>query len=94
MQSNQHVTPLSSGAENAVEIKPPLDRVAAMAHKAVNSATDAVAPTANWLSAQGESLKNTQEKVVQDTRSFVSQHPLASLGVALLAGFLISRMTR
>jgi len=65
-----------------------------MAHKAVNSATDAVAPTANWLSAQGESLKNTQEKVVQDTRSFVSQHPLASLGVALIAGFLISRMTR
>jgi ElaB/YqjD/DUF883 family membrane-anchored ribosome-binding protein len=77
--------------EAARNAKPAIDRVAAMAHQAVDKATGAVAPTADWLSEQGESINATQKKLVADTCSYVSANPLKALGIAVVAGFLLSR---
>ena len=80
-------------AENAARnAKPAIDRVAAMAHQAVDSAAGAAAPTADWLAAQGESLKAAQKKLVDDTCSYVAANPLKSVGIAVLAGFVLSRI--
>ena len=79
--------------EAAKKAKPTIDRVAAMAHQAVDKAAGAAVPTAEWLSEQGASLNATQQKLVADTCSYVSAHPLKSLGMAVLAGFLLSRIT-
>lgn len=74
--------------------KPAIERVAAVAHQAVDKAAGAAAPTADWLREQGASLNATQKKLVENTCSYVSSNPMKSLGIALAAGFLISRMTR
>jgi len=89
------VNALAGAADEAArKAKPAIDRVAAMAHQAVDKAAGAAAPTADWLAEQGESLKATQKKVVADTCSYISAHPLKSIGIAVVAGFLLSRIIR
>ena len=78
--------------EAARKAKPAIDRVAAMAHQAVDKAAGAAAPTADWLTEQGESLNATQKKLVADTCSYVSANPLKAVGIAVVAGFLLSRI--
>ena len=78
--------------EAARKAKPAIDRVAAMAHQAVDKVADVAAPTADWLSEQGESINATQKKLVADTCSYVSANPLKALGFAVVAGFLLSRV--
>jgi len=78
--------------EAARKARPAIDRVAAMAHQAVDTAADAAAPTADWLAAQGESLNAAQKKLLADTCNYVSANPLKSVGIAVVAGFLLSRI--
>jgi ElaB/YqjD/DUF883 family membrane-anchored ribosome-binding protein len=78
--------------EAARKAKPAIARVAAMAHQAVDKAAGAAAPTADWLSEQGENFNATQKKLVADTCSYVSANPLKALGIAVVAGFLLSRV--
>lgn len=80
--------------EAARKAKPAIDKVASMAHQAVDKAVGVAAPTADWLAEQGDSLKATQKKLVSDTCTYVSAHPLKSLGFAIVAGFLIGRVLR
>ena len=80
--------------EAARKAKPAIDQVAAMAHQAVDKAAGAAAPTADWLAEQGDSLNATQKKLVADTCSYVSANPLKAIGIALVAGFLLSRLIR
>lgn len=78
----------STSAHSAV------DSIAGAAHQAVDRAADATAPTADWLSEQGDSLKATQKKLVADSCDYVSANPLKSIGFAVVAGFLLSRIFR
>ena len=77
--------------EAARRAKPAIDRVAALAHQAVNSAANVAAPTADWLTEQGATLKATQKKVVADTCNYVNTNPLKAVGIAVVAGFVLSR---
>ena len=79
----------NSASENA---SPAIDRVATMAHHAVDKAAGAAAPTAEWLSEQGDSLKATQKRLVTGATDYVTAHPFKSIGVAVVAGFLLSRI--
>ena len=87
------VDSMAAAADQAVrKASPAIDRVAQMAHQAVDKAAGAAAPAAEWLGQQGESLNATQRKLVDDTCKYVSANPLKSLGIAVLAGFLLSRI--
>ena len=89
------VDSLAEAADEAArKAKPTIDHAAAMAHHAVDKAASAVAPAADWLTEQGESLNATQKKLMSDTCNYVSANPLKSVGMALLAGFVISRFVR
>ncbi len=100
------LTKASAGAHAAVDsmagaaddvarkAKPAINHVATMAHQAVDRVAGAAVPTAEWLAARGEKINATQKKLVTDTRSYVSANPLKSVGIAALAGFLISRFIR
>jgi len=89
------VDKMAGAADAAVRnVKPAIDRVAQIAHRTVNKVADVAGPTADWLSDQGSSLKATQRKVAADARQYISAHPWKSLGLALVAGFLISRFVR
>jgi len=80
--------------ETARKAKPAIDQVAAMAHHAVDKAAGAAAPTADWLTEQGESINASQKQLVADTRSYVSANPLKAVGMAVVAGFVLSRLIR
>ena len=71
-----------------------LNKPTARAHGAVDQVAEAAAPAAQWLEQQGESLTANGENLVDRTSKYVTAHPLQSLGLALAAGYLISRLTR
>ena len=87
------VNSVAGAAEEAArKAKPAIDRVAQMAHQAVDKAAGAAAPTADWLSEQSESLKATQKKLLDDTCQYVQENPLKAVGIAVVVGFLLSRI--
>jgi ElaB/YqjD/DUF883 family membrane-anchored ribosome-binding protein len=67
-----------------------LSKATARAHGAVDQVANAAAPAANWLEEQSAS----GEKMLDSTAKYVAAHPLQSLGLALAAGYLLSRLTR
>ena len=71
-----------------------LNRATARVHGAVDQVADVAAPAAQWLEEQGETMKITGDKLIDSTCKYVAAHPLQSLGLALAAGYLISRLTR
>jgi ElaB/YqjD/DUF883 family membrane-anchored ribosome-binding protein len=86
---------VAGAADDAArKVKPAIDRVAEVAHQTVDKVAGVAAPTAAWLSDQGDSLKATQRTVAADAAQYASAHPWKSLGFALAAGFLIGRFIR
>jgi ElaB/YqjD/DUF883 family membrane-anchored ribosome-binding protein len=71
-----------------------LNQATARLHSAVDQVADAAAPAAQWLEEQSETLGTTGEKLMDRTCKYVAANPLQSLGLALAAGYLISRLTR
>ncbi len=89
------VNSVANAADNAArKAKPAIDQVAAMAHQAVDRAAASAAPAIDWIGEQGECLNATQKKLVTNTSAYIAANPLMSVSVAVLAGFLISRMIR
>ena len=71
-----------------------LDETTARAHGAVDQVAAAAAPAAQWLEERSETLTASGEKLLDSTSKYVAAHPLRSLGLALAAGYVISRLTR
>lgn len=89
------VNSIADTADGATrKAKPAIDHVTAMAHQVVDKAAASAAPAVDWLGLQGENLNATQKKLLADTSAYVAANPLMSVGMAVLAGFVISRMTR
>ena len=80
--------------EAATKAKPVIDQIAATAHQAVDRAAGAAAPTVDWLTEQGESINASQKQLVAQTRDYVSTNPLKAVGIAVVAGFLLSHLIR
>jgi ElaB/YqjD/DUF883 family membrane-anchored ribosome-binding protein len=71
-------------------LAPVVERVAAGAHEAVDKAASAATAAAKLVEQKGEQLKAVQARYLDGAREQVRENPLAALGVALAAGFLIS----
>lgn len=69
-----------------------VDRMASGAHEAVDRVAEATNDTVDNLEAKGEQLKEVQELWLANVREFVRANPGTSLGIALAAGFLASRI--
>lgn len=80
--------------EAARKAIPAIDRAAEYAHRTVDQTVTGVTPAAEWLDEQVMALNATQKKLVSSTRDYVAANPLVSLGTAIAAGFLISRILR
>lgn len=91
------VAQASSGAHEAIDkatsaARPAVDRIALSAHQAVDKIADVATHAAETLGIKGEQLKNAQQRLVEDCRSYVKEKPLTSLGIAVAAGYLLSRL--
>ncbi len=71
-------------------LAPVVERVAAGAHDAVDKAANAATAAAKLVEKRGEQLKAVQARYLDGCREQVRDNPLAAIGIAVAAGFLIS----
>ena len=71
-----------------------LNEAKVRAHSAVDQIGDAVAPAAQRLEDEAETLARGREQFLETTSRYIAAHPLQSLGLAIAAGYLLSRLTR
>ena len=80
-----------------------MERVVQGAHKAVDRVAEKAAPAverlkqrvdgaAETVHSQTERMNAMQEEWIEASRACVRNHPLTSIGVAVLAGMVLSRM--
>jgi len=69
-----------------------IDRVQAGAHETVDKVADATRQAAESLGRKGEQLKNSEQQLVEDIRTYMREKPITSLAIAVGAGFLLSRL--
>lgn len=69
-----------------------VDRVAAGAHKAVDRFAESTNAATDTLEAKGKHIKEVQEVWFDNVRGYVRANPGTSLGIAVVGGFLLSRV--
>jgi ElaB/YqjD/DUF883 family membrane-anchored ribosome-binding protein len=69
-----------------------IDRLTSTAHDAVERAATTAATAADTLGVKGRQLLEARDEWMDTTRVYVREHPIAALGVALAAGYLLSRI--
>jgi ElaB/YqjD/DUF883 family membrane-anchored ribosome-binding protein len=81
----------SNHSEVISGLAPVVERVAAGAHDAVDKAASAATKAAKMVDKKSSTaLKAMQERYLEGCRDRVREKPLAALGVAVAAGFLVS----
>ena len=55
--------------------------------------TQAASQAASRLSERGQELYDLQSEYVDTARSYVREHPIAAIGIAIAVGLVISRLT-
>ena len=87
----------SAGAHEVIDkiseaTRPAVDRVASGAHQAVDKIASAATQTADTLRARSRRLWSAKTQTMEQCRGYVRENPMTSLGVAVAAGFLLSRL--
>lgn len=77
---------------NTNRVDETIDRVKTGAHEAVDKAATATSQAAEAVAKKGEQLRNAEQQFVEDCRGYIHENPVASLGIAVGAGFLLSRL--
>lgn len=69
-----------------------IDKASKSAHEAVDKIVSATSHAAEAVSEKGEQLKNAEQRLMENCRGYVRDNPITSLGIAVAAGFLLSRL--
>ena len=72
--------------------RPAVDSVTTGAHQVVDKVAGAAANATETVIAKSEEWKQAQARITENLRDHVSANPLASVGMAVAAGFLLSRL--
>jgi len=91
-QAHRAVDEVASQA--ASKAGPAMDRAAQTVHDTVDKVVQAAGPAADWINANAEQLMQRQDELLESCRSYVRDRPLATIGIAVAAGYLIGRMGR
>lgn len=78
--------------ETEDNIKQTIDKVSHSAHEAVDKVAGMSYQAAEVLGEKGEQLKNVELEMIEDYRAYVRENPMKSVGIAVAAGFLLSRI--
>lgn len=86
-----------AGAHKAIDkvsdaARPAVDRMASGAHQAVDKAAAVAHQAADTLGTKGNEIKKAQTRLVSECGGYVRANPIASLGLAAAAGFLLGRL--
>jgi ElaB/YqjD/DUF883 family membrane-anchored ribosome-binding protein len=69
-----------------------IDKVASTAHEAVDRLAGATGQAAATLGEKGQQLKNAEQRLMENARGYTRDNPMVSLGIAVAAGFVLSRL--
>jgi len=69
-----------------------IDKASHSAHEAVDKIANATNQAAEALGEKGNQLKNAEQQLMESCRDYVQDNPITSLGIAVAAGFLLSRI--
>ena len=72
--------------------RPAVDRLASGAHQAVDKIAGAAGQVVETFGAKGEQLNDAQQRLVEAGRNYVRDNPMMALGIAIAAGFVLSRV--
>ncbi len=72
--------------------RPALDHLVSSAHGAVDRAGIAATHAAGSVGAKGDQLNASRKRMVDHAGGYVREHPVASLGMAVAAGYFLSRL--
>lgn len=78
--------------ENTARIDETIDRVKLGAHEAVDKMADATSHAAETLGQKSTEWKNAEQQFMENCRNYMNEKPMASLAMAVGAGFLLSRL--
>lgn len=73
-------------------IKETIDKVSHSAHETVDKIAHVSYQTAEVLGEKGEQLRTAEQQMVEDYRTYIRENPIRSVGIAVAAGFLLSRL--
>lgn len=68
------------------------DKASKFAHEAGEKIASATNQAADALSEKGEQLKNAEQRLMKNCCGYVQDNPVTSVGIAVAAGFLLSRL--
>ena len=71
-----------------------VDKIASGAHQAVDRIASAATSAATQFGVKGDEMLETKDRVVENAREYVRNNPMVALGIALAAGFILSRIMR
>jgi ElaB/YqjD/DUF883 family membrane-anchored ribosome-binding protein len=69
-----------------------VERATVAAHHTIDSMSDAATHAAGAVGGKGDQLQDSGRRVVERAGGYVREHPVASLGIAVAAGYLLSRL--
>jgi ElaB/YqjD/DUF883 family membrane-anchored ribosome-binding protein len=70
-----------------------LSRLQDTAQQTMGRVTDYASQAAGRLSDRGQELMAMQGRAAEQARSYVREHPIAAIGIAIAVGLIISRLT-
>jgi ElaB/YqjD/DUF883 family membrane-anchored ribosome-binding protein len=71
-----------------------IERVSDGAHRVVDSASNRASALADRFGEKADELMEMKDDWLDTTRDYVREHPVASLGIALAAGYVLSALMR
>jgi ElaB/YqjD/DUF883 family membrane-anchored ribosome-binding protein len=81
-----HPTDITNTVDDTV------NRLRSGVHSTVDKVANATTQAADALGQKGEQLKNVEQQFLEYCRSYIDENPATSLGIAVGAGFLLSRL--
>lgn len=62
------------------------------AHEAIDKIAGAAYHAAEALNEKGEQLIDAEQQLIHNARDYIDKNPVTSLGMAVVAGFVLSRL--
>ena len=71
-----------------------LERAGSSAHEAVDRVAETASSYAERFGEKAEEWLEMKDNWVEGTREYVREHPVAALGIAVAAGYILSMLMR
>ncbi|NOT10399.1 MAG: DUF883 family protein [Methylococcaceae bacterium] len=69
-----------------------IDKASNYAHEAVDKIASVSNQVADAIDDRGEQLINAEHRMMKDCQMYIRDNPVTSVGIAVAAGFLLSRL--